>query len=255
MKQLGIFIGLCLTALYLGSCDVNKNLMFKSPKGEFAISDSIPMTPSTDYQISVDDKITFALSTNEGTKLLESMSGVSQFTDSEKEGREFLVLKSGKVELPVIGEVHVDGLTIKQCEDTLEHLFSAQYREPFVQVKVTNQRVIVFPGGGSDAKVIPLVNSNTTIMEALAQAGGIAERGRAANIKLIRKEKGERKVYVIDLSTIEGLKFVDMVVQANDYIYVEPNPDVVRGIVAEIAPVLSTLASVFIMITVISNLK
>jgi polysaccharide export outer membrane protein len=62
-------------------------------------------------------------------------------------------------------------------------------------------------------------------------------------------------VYILDLSTIEGLKFVDMVVQANDYIYVEPNPDVVRGIVAEIAPVLSTLSSVFIIITVIRNLK
>jgi len=255
MKQLIIIFGLFLTTLHLGSCDVNKNLMFKSPKGEFAISDSIPMTPATDYQISVDDKITFALSTNDGTKLLESMSGVSQFSDREKEGREFLVNKSGMVELPVIGEVYADGLTIKQFEDTLEHLFSAQYRDPFVQVKVTNQRVIVFPGGGSAAKVIPLVNSNTTIMEALAQAGGIADRGRAANIKLIRKEKGERKVYVIDLSTIEGLKFVDMVVQANDYIYVEPNPDVVRGIVAEIAPVLSTLSSVFIIITVIKNLK
>lgn len=229
--------------------------MFKTPKGEFAITDSIPMSPATDYQISVDDKISFALSTNEGTKLIESMSGVTEYTDREKEGREYLVLKSGIVELPVIGEVYVAGLTIKQCEDTLEHLFSAQYRNPFVQVKVTNQRVIVFPGGGSAAKVIPLVNANTTIMEALAEAGGIADRGRAANIKLIRKENGVRKVYLIDLSTIEGLKFVDMVVQANDYIYVEPNPDVVRGVVAEIAPVLSTLSSVFIIITVIRNLK
>jgi polysaccharide export outer membrane protein len=232
------------------SCGVNSNLMFKSPQGEHATTDSIPMAPSKEYQISIDDKITFTLAPNNGTKMIESMGGVSQSAGGDKSSQEFLVRDPGFIEIPVLGKVYVNGLTISQCEDTLEHHFSNHYRDPFVQVKVTNQRVIVFPGGGSDANVIPLNNNNTTLMEVIAQAGGIAERGKAESVKLMRKENGVRKVYNIDLSTIEGLKYSDMIVQANDYIYVEPRPNLVRGVLAEFTPVITGISSLFLIFTI-----
>ncbi len=238
------------------SCGVNSNVMFKAPKGDHAINDSIPMFPSEDYRISVDDKITFSLSTNNGTKIIESMSGIrTEGGGASGLINEYVVRKSGKAELPILGEVKVQGLTVSQCEDTLQRLFSKEYQEPFVQVKVTNQRVIVFPGNGSDARVIPLLNSNTTLMEAIAQAGGITERGKANTIKLMRRENGERKIYKLDLSTIEGLKYVDMVVQANDYIYIEPNADIAKETIKEIAPIVSIISSAVIIFTVFTNLK
>lgn len=241
---------------FVSSCGVNSNLMFKSPKGDHANQDSIPMFPSEDYRISVDDKITFSLSTNNGTKIIESMSGIrSEGTGSANNLNEYVVRKSGKVELPILGEVHIQGLTVAQCEDTLQQLFSKEYQDPFVQVKVTNQRVIVFPGNGSDARVIPLLNSNTTVMEAIAQAGGITERGKANTIKLMRRERGERKIYKLDLSTMEGLKYADMVVQANDYIYIEPNADLAKETIKEIAPIVSIISSAIIIFTVFTNLK
>ena len=145
-------------------------------------------------------------------------------------------------------------MTIQECEDFLIQKFDS-YQDPFVQVKVTNQRVIVFPGNGSDAKVIPLLNSNTTLMEAIAQAGGITDRGKASTIKLMRKINGERVVYGIDLSTIEGLKYVDMIVQANDYIYVEPTPELAKEISKDVVPIVSILSSALLIFTAISTLK
>jgi polysaccharide export outer membrane protein len=254
LKQIVHILLITMIVVLFQRCGINNNIMFKSPKGEFANSDSIPMYPSSDYRISVDDKLTFSLATNNGTKIIESMSGISQGV-SGNNSMEYIVRKSGKVELPMLGEVNVDGLSISQCEDTLQKLFSQEYQEPFVQVRITNQRVIVFPGNGSDAKVIPLTNSNTTIMEAIAQAGGITERGKSNTIKLMRKENGERKIYQLDLSTIEGLKYVDMVVQANDYIYIEPNAELAKELVKEAAPVLSILSSVILIFTVITNFK
>jgi polysaccharide export outer membrane protein len=237
------------------SCGVNSNIMFKSPKGEYANSDSIPMKPLQDYQISIDDKLTFTLATNNGTKIIESMSGINQQGLGAGSGSDYAVRRTGNVELPILGEVKVAGLTVAQCEDTLQRLFSKEYQEPFVQVKITNQRVIVFPGNGGDARVIPLLNSNTTLMEAIAQAGGITERGKANTIKLMRKESGIRKVYTFDLSTVEGLKYVDMIVQANDYIYIEPSADLAQGVVREVAPVISILSSALVIFTVFSNIK
>lgn len=249
------FLLLFLVIVIFQSCGVNSNVMFKTPKGDHAQSDSIPMFPLEDYKISVDDKMTFSLATNNGAEIIESMSGIENKSGANQNSVEYIVRNSGKVELPILGEVKVLGLTIPQCEDTLQRLFSKEYQDPFVQVKITNQRVIVFPGNGSDAKVIPLTNSNTTLMEAIAAAGGITERGKSNTVKLMRREHGERKIYTMDLSNVEGLKYVDMIVQANDYIYIEPSDDLAQGVVKEVAPVVSIFSSALIIFTVFTNFK
>ncbi len=253
-RSLALIFTIVSFGILLTSCGVNSNLMFKSPLGEHANSDSIPMAPLKEYQISIDDKITFTLAPNDGTKMIESMGGVTQGGGGDKSSQEFLVRDPGFIEIPVLGKVYINGLTISQCEDTLEHYFSNHYRDPFVQVKVTNQRVIVFPGGGSDASVIPLSNNNTTLMEVIAQAGGIADRGKAESVKLMRKVNGVRKVYNIDLSTIEGLKYSDMIVQANDYIYVEPKANLVRGVLSEVTPIITGISSLFLIFTIFRKL-
>lgn len=252
MKKLNLLIYISVIVM-LSSCGVNSNVMFKVPKGDITY-DSIPMTPQEDYRISVDDKLTFTLFTNNGAEIIDLMSGVSEKNRVSNTNYEFVVRRNGEVELPVIGKVPVAGLTIEACEDSLANRFS-MYQQPFVQVRLTNQRVIVFPGNGSDAKVIPLINSNTTLMEALAQAGGITDRGKANTIKLMRKVNGERVIYGIDLSTIEGLKYADMIVQANDYIYVEPTPDLGKEIAEDIVPVISIFSSALVIFSAITLLK
>ena len=219
------------------------------------VNDSIPLTPIEDYRISSDDKIAFTLTTNDGKRIVEELTGISEESRRLPLETEYLVRTDGHVKLPIIGMVKLDGLTLSQCEDTLAKLYSEQYQDPFVQVRITNQRVIVFPGNGSDARVIPLLNTNTTLMEALAQAGGITERGKASTIKLMRKVNGERVIYRIDLATIEGLKYVDMIVQANDYIYVEPTPDLSKEIAEDIVPIVSLLSSAIVIFSAISLLK
>ncbi len=90
------------------------------------------------------------------------------------------------------------------------------------------------------------------MLEAIALAGGITERGRASKIKLIRKnDKGKRVVYKIDLSTIDGLGYADIIVQANDYIYVEPVPEIGREILKEVTPIVSLITSAALVISII----
>lgn len=228
--------------------------MFRSPKETDTASDSILFQPAVEYTISHDDKFSFILYTNGGQRIVEQMAGMDKAV-GQAEVPEYLVRQDGTAELPVIGVIKVGGLTVKECEDTLAVLYSKEYQDPFVQLKVTNQRVIVFPGNGSDAKVVPLQNNNTTLMEAIAQAGGIADRGRADRVKIMRQVNGRREVFLLDLSTIEGLKYADIVVQANDYIYVEPSEQLTKEVVAEAAPIVSLLSSALIIFTVISTLK
>ena len=248
-KYLVVFFG---AIFMVQSCSVNSNIMFKQPKGE-KNAQNIPMEPTEAYRISPDDKISFSLSTNNGSSLIEGISGVSRGGGAGE--LVYLVRSNGFTELPVLGKVEVAGLTIEECEDKLVDLFSVQYKEPFVQVNITNHRVIVFPGNGSDAKVVKLTNTNTTLMESIALAGGITQRGKANTVKLMRVVGGKREIYTMDFSTVEGLQYVDMLVQANDYIYIEPTAEIARGLTKDLAPILSLISSAIFIFSAINLLK
>jgi len=149
-----LFLCFFATSMLLQSCGINSNLMFKQAKGE-ENNDSIPLQPVAAYRISPDDKITFSLSTNNGSEIVKGISGISTDAKSvQASTTEYMVRRNGEVELPVLGIVKVAGLTVEECEDKLIELFSVEYQSPFIQVRITNQRVIVFPGNGSDATVV-----------------------------------------------------------------------------------------------------
>lgn len=256
MRNKGLLFSL-LTALFLlQSCGINSNLMFRTPRGVKEVKDSIPLKPVSEYKISRDDKFTFMLYTNDGERIVNEMAGMNKDAIAKAE-IEYVVRPDGTADLPILGATKVSGLTVKECEDTLARQFEAKngYNKPFVQVKLTNQRVIVFPGNGSTARVIPLQNNNTTLMEAIALAGGIAERGKASKVKIMRVVNNVRTMYIVDLSKIEGLEYADMIIQANDYIYIEPKEQVGQETLKVVAPIISLVSSALVIITVISTLK
>lgn len=229
---------ICILLLAAQSCGVNSNMLLKTPRSQYASLDSLPTTIFEDYKISVNDKVMVKMTYSQG----DEVSFISPTANQVP--FEFLVRMDGTIELPEFGDVKLVGLTVKACEDSLEQLFSKFYKKPYVQVSVTNQRVMVFNGNGGSASVYTLNNPNTTLMEVLAASGGITERGRANSIKLIRNEEQGRKIYLIDMSTIEGLKYTDILVRANDYIYVDPKPQLLRGVMQEITPFMSAISIV-----------
>ncbi|WP_165779315.1 polysaccharide biosynthesis/export family protein [Brumimicrobium salinarum] len=233
--------------------------MFKTKKNE-VIVDNIPISPADAYRLAPDDKIAFTVFVENGKRIIDISSGVNENSAGNQQinktdNIQYLVRNDGQVELPLLGLVKVGGLSIIEVQEKLSQLYSANYIDPFVQVKVTNRRVIVFPGTGGDAKVIPINNNNTTLMEAIALAGGITERGKANIIKVMRQTTEGRKVYQIDLSTINGLKYADMIVQSNDYIYVEPSRQLTREILKETTPIISLISSAIVIISVILTLN
>ena len=60
----------------------------------------------------------------------------------------------------------------------------------------------------------------------------------------------------MDLSTVDGLEAARTVVQANDIIYVESNPQIVRETLADVSPLaqmITTVSSLFLTYQVLSN--
>jgi polysaccharide export outer membrane protein len=91
-------------------------------------------------------------------------------------------------------------------------------------------------------------------LEALALAGGIGDNGKAKKIKLVRGNPKDPEIYLIDLSTIEGMKQADFIVRANDVIYVEPRKSVAREFTADFAPLISLISSTITLFIVLDRL-
>ncbi|UKN02219.1 polysaccharide biosynthesis/export family protein [Paracrocinitomix mangrovi] len=251
-------IGFVGIILLIGSCGINSNWMLRTHKDyDFSDIDSLNESKN-DYKIDINDILQLRFFTNDGIKVLDISSnatGNQSALFNPNNSLNYVIQNDSMVELPVVGQVNLVGMTIRQAELYLEDQFRGYYIDPFVQLSVTNRRVVVFPGNGGEAKVIYLQNNNTTLLEAIALAGGITERGRASKIKLIRKNaQGQREVYKIDLSTIEGLAYTDIIVQANDYIYVDPVPELGREVLKEVTPIVSLISSAAVIIATISAL-
>jgi polysaccharide export outer membrane protein len=139
------------------------------------VYDSIPETPVAEYRVSINDVIQFRLYANDGFKIIDLASGTSAGTTNASANAvsrgsfiSYLVQENGAVRLPIIDEVVILGLTKEEAESVLEEAYSAYYKQPYVQLEITNKRVIIFTGNGGNASVIPLTNTNTTLMEAVA---------------------------------------------------------------------------------------
>ncbi len=247
MKQI-IFtiIGLIL----FSSCKVlSPEQMLRTPRS-YEYSDISDLKKVEEYRIAPNDELFFQLMTNDGEKLIDPLDP-SSMRQTRPEVR-YLVEYDGKVKLPILGRINIEGNTIREAEEMLEKKYSAFYNRPFVQLHVTNNRVIIFPGGrGGSSKVIYLENANTTLFEALAMAGGIDD-GKAHNVKLIRGEPDKPKVYKLDLSTIDGIDSANLTLQANDIIYVDPRHRVPERLLENITPY-ATLASTILLIYSLIN--
>ena len=234
------------------------SVMFRTGPG-YQYDEFIDSTLSL-YRIDVNDRLNFRLYTNDGFKLIEmtatglGVSGGSGFGGNNL-GMSYLVEYDGTVKLPILGRTPVSGMTVRETELLLESEYSKFYNKPFAILEVPNTRVIMFPGSGGSAKVLSLVNQQTTLLEALASAGGISSGGKANKVKIIRGDLQDPSVFLIDLSTIDGMKKADMVLQANDIIYVEPQFRLASEVLSEITPVLALISSIFTISATIILLK
>ncbi len=251
MRYFFILLGF---AIVFSSCKVMRsNLMLKTPKGYTydQLSDSLTIK---DYRVAPNDEILYFVFTNDGFKLIDL---ATQVNTGFKASINTIVETNGFIKMPLVGRVYVEGMTLKELQAFLEEKYSEFYVKPYVEVRVSNKRVIVFPGSGGTAKVLPLANNNTTVMEALAAAGGIVEDGKAYKVKLIRNNKkpgGKPLVYLMDLSTIDGLTAANSIVQANDIIYVEPRYKPLATFNKEVLPLVTTITGVILIIQLFRSL-
>ncbi len=211
-----------ISFLFLMSCaSYKQNIMFKSTEGvEPERVKKEVNSVEKNYRIQKNDLLSLELYSNQGERLIDPNPELSQkdgvVQESDRTEPTYLVDLKGIVRFPMIGEISLENLTLRQAEEILQKEYAKFFKEPFVLLSYTNKRVVLL--GAVGGQVIPLTNENMSLLEVLALAKGITNDSKAQNIKLIRGET----VFEIDLSTIQGFKEGNVLVEPGDVIYVEP---------------------------------
>jgi polysaccharide export outer membrane protein len=206
------------------------------------------------YRIQVNDRLEIRVFTNEGERIIDPDYELQKELNTNNLRREeslYLVQKDGNVKIPMVGEVALEGLTLREAEKALEESFSKFYKDPYVILEFVNKRVILL--GIENSQVISLENEDMNLLEVLSLAGGIQKNMKADRIRLIRGDLNDPQVQIIDLSTIEGMKQADLKVYSGDIIYVEPVVRVFAESTRDVLPYISVIASLLALILAIQN--
>jgi polysaccharide export outer membrane protein len=208
-------------------------------------------TVEKNYHIQKNDLLSLEVYSNKGERLIDPNPELSQKNGATQEVEEdepvYLVDLKGIVRFPMVGEINLENFTLRQAEEILQKEYAKFFKEPYVQLTYKNKRVILL--GALGGHVIPLENENMNLLEVLALGKGLTNDSKAQNIRLIR---GER-VFEIDLSTIQGLRDGNVIVEPGDVIYVEPVRRPVSEALRDYSGALSLLISLTTLLLVLQS--
>ncbi|MGI6232793.1 MAG: polysaccharide biosynthesis/export family protein [Prevotella sp.] len=224
-KLIVIFISFTMM-IFMGSCVGTKQVTY------FQNIDSINLATNNglyDAKIMPKDLLTITVNTTNE----EASKPFNLHFDNQNYGGSnsinnygYLVDNSGNINFPVVGKIHVVGLTKGECEDLIKEKikpYMAATENPVITVRMASYRVTVI-GEVGGPRVIPVTTEKMSIVEALAQAGDLSIYGKRNNILLIREDaQGNKSAHRLNIMDANILNSPYYYLQQNDIIYVEPN--------------------------------
>lgn len=134
----------------------------------------------------------------------------------------YIVNQEGNITFPVLGKIHVEGLTTEQLAAQLEQRISLEVEDPSVMVRLVNFHINVL-GEVKTPGMQSVSSERYSVIDALAQAGDLTEYGERSNVMIVREENGEKKFHHLDLNDSRSLESPYFYLQQNDWVYVSPN--------------------------------
>ncbi len=230
MKKLIYSALVALTmVLVLSSCGSTKNVAY------FQNADQVSLAASKmlfEAKIMPKDELTITVSTTDPKAAMPFNLSVSKTTGTNEQLSStptllgYLVDNEGNINFPVVGKIHVGGLTRNQCEDLIKQKvrpFMSDKENPIITVRMASYRVVV-TGEVNSPRVVTVPQEKMSIIEALASAGDLTIYGKRENVMLIREDaNGEKHIHYMNLNDANIINSPYYYLQQNDIIYVEPN--------------------------------
>ena len=222
-----------MVAVLLNACVSPKNVAYIQNSDSF-VSDSSAYL--YDARIMPKDVLTITVNTVDPdasipfnlviSSTMNTTASGSQQLGTGRALQTYLVGNDGTISFPVLGTLHVGGLTKTECEKLIHDRILPYVNSkdnPLVTVRMTNYKISVV-GEVARPGMFIVTNEKINIFEALAQAGDLTIYGVRERVKLIREDaQGKKNIYTVNLNDANIISSPYYYLQQNDIIYVEPN--------------------------------
>jgi len=215
---------------FLSSCGSTKDVAY------FQNSKDVDLTASQmlyDARIMPKDQLTITVSaTNDMAAAPFNMTVPTPYTANQRSTysqamlQTYLVDNDGKINFPIVGELHVGGLTKSEAENMIREKilpYMSEAENPIVTVRMTGYQISVL-GEVNRPGTFTVSREKITVLEALAQAGDLTIYGVRNNVQLIREDaNGKKSIHFLNLNDANIINSPYYYMQQNDVLYVTPN--------------------------------
>lgn len=180
----------------------------------------------------------------------------NELTNPFNNGGSYLVDVNGNIEMPVLGQLHVAGLTRLQLIDTIKRRLKedSYMGKPRVDVRLTNFTIYILNAKGGGTVTVP--NERCTLLEALALSGSADLQTRRDRIGILREVDGKMTLRYVDPRSSKVFEDPYFMLQQNDIILTDPFRSIYFqqwltsgwGVVASIMSVVSSGLAIYALI-------
>lgn len=142
---------------------------------------------------------------------------------SEELSGDYQVDLAGNISMPLVGEVPAANLTTAQLDEKLTQVLGQKYFEHpdvAVGIKASTRRSVTVDGAVKQAGTFP-ISGPTTLMQAVALAGGTNEDANVKRVAVFRTIGGQRQAAAFDLAAIRHGQGQDPQLYPGDIVIVD----------------------------------
>ncbi|WP_298556279.1 polysaccharide biosynthesis/export family protein [uncultured Algibacter sp.] len=257
MKSYLLVIFLVIS-VFCTSCITNRDVVYLQDKGDGSGNEQVLTELPKPYKVQVNDILSINVKAldPELVGIFNPIEGTkTSTTNGELYFSGFTVDLHGNIEFPILGKINVLGFTIAEIKTKVKNALLKDYfketAEIFVTVKLAGLKYTV-TGEVSGTGVYTLFQDRVNIIEALANAGDIAQTGDRKDVLVVRQYPNGQKIHHIDLTDIKAMQSPFYFIQPNDIILVKPLKRKALGAgqtaiqnITTIASILSVLVSTY----------
>ena len=259
-----------LFLLLMGACSVPKDVVYFQGVDALSLSQIEEISQTYNTKIAPDDLLNISVGSSDPSVVTPFNLPVYSYAQQGEDPiapagglYTYAVDKEGNIDFPVLGRIHVAGLTKRELRDELKNKIVKYVKDPLVTVQITNFKVMVLgevtrPGG------LAVKGDRISILDAIGYSGDLTINANRKNILVIREREGKKEFGRMDITDPGIFASPFYYLQQNDVVYVEPNPAKQRNSnysqskqynITVFSSILSTVSVITTVVLAISNAK